>query len=415
VERYRSFVRKTTVELRPLTLLFGYNSAGKSSLLRALPLLATSGGGAQRGPLNLGAEVAREAGYADIRSHLAARNDLVLSATWDDAVSSIRALELHFREDGKQHILGEVIARGAYDTPPVRITDIPERPGRYQFEAPQEGASPELPITFDGLRPRVEPVHGAAHPMLGVIEACASRIASLQASVHWLGAVRSPLARLMKYRGDPLTLGGLGQNAADKIAYDHQGKQVIFPTVDRLMQEMFGHRLRVRDEGEEYALEVELPSISNAPNRASLVDTGEGVTQVLPVLVLCAMAGAGLLGDNPVLAIEQPEMHLHPRAERALAQLLCSVIRAPSKPRVLLETHSENLLLFIQLEVARKALREQEVSLLWVRMQEADRQSLVDTVTLDEQGRLQGWPEGVFSEDVEMARALFTARRGSPR
>jgi AAA15 family ATPase/GTPase len=36
VENYRPFAERTTIELRPLTLLFGYNSAGKSALLRAL-------------------------------------------------------------------------------------------------------------------------------------------------------------------------------------------------------------------------------------------------------------------------------------------------------------------------------------------------------------------------------------------
>ncbi|MBK3434390.1 AAA family ATPase [Pseudomonas sp. CCI1.1] len=42
VENYRSFSRKQDIELRPLTLFFGWNSGGKSALLRFLPLVAES-------------------------------------------------------------------------------------------------------------------------------------------------------------------------------------------------------------------------------------------------------------------------------------------------------------------------------------------------------------------------------------
>ena len=42
VENYRSFAERTSMILRPLTLLFGYNSSGKSALLRFLPLLAAA-------------------------------------------------------------------------------------------------------------------------------------------------------------------------------------------------------------------------------------------------------------------------------------------------------------------------------------------------------------------------------------
>jgi len=181
-----------------------------------------------------------------------------------------------------------------------------------------------------------------------------------------------------------------------------------------VLREMFEHPLIFLDKGKEYAFQIELPPIVNTPNRISIVDTGEGVAQVLPVLVLGAMAEAGMLGDGALLAIEQPEMHLHPQAERVLAKFLCDVARSPSRPRILLETHSENLLLFFQLEVALKRLLAEHLSVYWVSML-PDRQSLAQRVGIDSQGRLKGWPEGVFSEDVEMARELFMARRGVPR
>ena len=42
VREYRCFRDWTEIELRPLTLLFGYNGAGKSALIRLLPALMES-------------------------------------------------------------------------------------------------------------------------------------------------------------------------------------------------------------------------------------------------------------------------------------------------------------------------------------------------------------------------------------
>lgn len=410
VERYRSFVRRTTVELRPLTLLFGYNSAGKSSLLRALPLLAASTGGAVFGPLALDAEVARKAAYGDIRSRLTKRNDLVLGVAWDDDAQPVREIEMHFREEGKLHILGELIARNAAGKLLLKMTDEPDKPGRYQVEGP-DGITGQHDIALDGIRPSLAPEQQAKPQVQAVIEACAARIGSLKESVHWLGAVRAQPERRSPYGSDPSRLGGDGRFAGHKLAHDQKGANTVFPRVTELVKEVFGHSLFIQDEGAEFALQFDLPPAGSTANRASIVDTGEGVTQVLPVLVLGAMAEAGALGQSPVLAIEQPEMHLHPAAEQTLARFLCEVARAPSRPRILLETHSENLLLFLQLEVARGNMPADETNILWVESQK-DQQSYTEPVGIDAQGRLRGWPHGVFSENVEMARELFLARRG---
>ena len=76
VENYRSFVDKTTIELRPLTLLFGYNSAGKSAALRMLPLAAASTAPGQPSPLALDSDAARGASFRDLLSRQTATPSL---------------------------------------------------------------------------------------------------------------------------------------------------------------------------------------------------------------------------------------------------------------------------------------------------------------------------------------------------
>jgi predicted ATPase len=76
--------------------------------------------------------------------------------------------------------------------------------------------------------------------------------------------------------------------------------------------------------------------------RINIVDAGEGLTQVLPVLVACTMANEN---ETDILAIEEPASHLHPRYHAALAAHFCELVRQNNSPRFLLETHSENFLL----------------------------------------------------------------------
>ncbi|MHC2334939.1 hypothetical protein [Bradyrhizobium sp. USDA 4454] len=66
VEGYRAFAKSEEIELRPLTLLYGFNSVGKSALLRALPLIAASSTGLSSIPIDLEAPIARGASFANL-------------------------------------------------------------------------------------------------------------------------------------------------------------------------------------------------------------------------------------------------------------------------------------------------------------------------------------------------------------
>ena len=410
VEGYRSFVRRTTVELRPLTLLFGYNSAGKSALVRTLPLLAASCGGGNVGPLALDAEALRKPTYADVATRISSRNKLAFGLTWDDDDQPVRTLDIALRAEDKGHLVSELVASGVDGAELLHLIDVPGELGRYEVTVPGK-SSLTVTLPFKDLRPTLS---GATASIPKDVRArlgqCALRLESLQESVHWLGAMRAAPERRWAYGGEPARLGGTGAEAPAKLAYDARGRRLILPEVSTLMRTMFHQGIDVRDSGEEFALEME--PVEGTPLRISIVDVGEGVGQILPVLVLGAMAAAGDLPAGALLAIEQPEMHLHPRAERALAEFFGKIVKAPSGPRLLIETHSENLLLFVQLLVARGDLKPDDVSILWLETL-ANGESDCRPIALDARGRPKGWPAGVFSEDIETARELFLAQRSA--
>jgi len=117
----------------------------------------------------------------------------------------------------------------------------------------------------------------------------------------------------------------------------------------------------------------------------SIADVGIGVSQALPVIVALHTANPGQL-----VYIEQPEIHLHPRAQYAMAEVLADA--AKEGKRLVIETHSSILLLGIQTLVAEGKLPPELVKLHWFTQQE-DGSTKIDSVDLDERGAYGDWAE----------------------
>jgi predicted ATPase len=147
-----------------------------------------------------------------------------------------------------------------------------------------------------------------------------------------------------------------------------------------------------------------------------LVDAGEGVLKVLPVLAALALSRSPAAAAPRILAIEEPESHLHPTLQRALAEHIALSVNAHAEPpRIVLETHSQHILLGVQIQVARGVLRPDQVQVYWVHQDENGR-SQAEPVRLDEEGRLLGsWPSDVYTEIHDMAGELIGARQERQR
>ncbi len=120
------------------------------------------------------------------------------------------------------------------------------------------------------------------------------------------------------------------------------------------------------------------------PDLVSIGDVGFGVSQALPVLVALIVAEPGQM-----VYLEQPELHLHPRAQRAMAKILADA--AKRGVRVVAETHSDLLLRGIQTEVAKGDLPRELVKLHWFERQK-DGSTKISSRDLDEHGAYGDWP-----------------------
>jgi len=136
-----------------------------------------------------------------------------------------------------------------------------------------------------------------------------------------------------------------------------------------------------------------LPHSTNETDMVNITDVGFGVSQVLPVLVALIVAR-----PSQLVYLEQPELHLHPRAQVALAQVLADA--AKRGVRVVAETHSSLLLLAVQTLVAEGDLSPELVKLHWFTRRE-DGVTEVNSADLDEAGAYGEWPEDFDDVDLK--------------
>jgi predicted ATPase len=143
----------------------------------------------------------------------------------------------------------------------------------------------------------------------------------------------------------------------------------------------------------------------------TLSSVGVGVSQVLPILVL------GLLvSEGAMLLIEQPELHLHPRAQARLADFYLSL--TATHKQVLIETHSDAMINQFRLLMVRDGASARDQINIYFAQQDNDGATTFEPIDIDDDGSIDNWPEGFFDENILLedliaGAALDNRLRGS--
>jgi predicted ATPase len=133
--------------------------------------------------------------------------------------------------------------------------------------------------------------------------------------------------------------------------------------------------------------------VNVAGQEHNVIDVGYGVSQALPLLIdsIEALEGATLL-------LQQPDIHLHPRAQAALGTFLGKVAKRERK-RFLIETHSDYLIDRVRMDVrdakGKDALKPEDVLILYF---ERDRGHVnIHPIHVGQNGELLDVPPGYRS------------------
>lgn len=221
--------------------------------------------------------------------------------------------------------------------------------------------------------------------------------------VHYIAPLRATAERYYRLRN----------LAIDEV--DYQGKNLaVFlnglskARLRRFQQwtlKQFGFQVEPKSAGGHH-LSVNI-SLQGGVQSVNLSDTGFGYSQILPIItqlwdLSTREEKAG--GNVPlVIAIEQPELHLHPALQARLASAFIACIRLARdngyRLQLLLETHSQTIVNYFGRAIAKGRLGQQDVSVVLFDKSPSSNLTDIRTSHYDEYGYLQDWPMGFFDAE----------------
>lgn len=235
----------------------------------------------------------------------------------------------------------------------------------------------------------------------------------LFSALFYLGPLRAKTERSYYYTGGKLE--SVGYEGEDTIATileaRSEGRRIKLPEKHpaRSFEEVIA--LKLKDMGliEEFEIQTVSQRVHEVKIRTKgsrtwvdLPDVGFGISQVLPVLVQCFYAPEG-----SIILIDQPEVHLHPYAQSALADVMIDAITSQSdlgegfrdrNIQLIIETHSEHFLRRLQRRIAEGRLPRDKVSAYFANIN--DPPAKLERLEIDEFGNIQNWPENFFGDEM---------------
>ncbi|MCY3992693.1 MAG: AAA family ATPase [Caldilineaceae bacterium] len=152
-------------------------------------------------------------------------------------------------------------------------------------------------------------------------------------------------------------------------------------------------KIEVRKLGPEAGAPFQLKLRVRGPN-SNIVDVGYGVSQVLPLLVHAMVSPLSPVGNetDPAMRyflMQQPEVHLHPKAQAELSSLLVRLASQGGKSFIV-ETHSDYLVDRARIEIRRGNITAEDVSLIY--LEPKKNVVKVHNISFDKMGNMIGVP-----------------------
>jgi predicted ATPase len=181
-----------------------------------------------------------------------------------------------------------------------------------------------------------------------------------------------------------------------------QRDQKLLMAVSHWFQEYIGLEIVLEEQANGFEIQAQYPW----QHTVNLADTGEGIGQVFSIVTTLKSLASGTDHDKCLTILEQPELHLHPVAHTGIAELLIEAVNP--KYSLLIETHSDTLLLRIRRAIAEQRISHTDVRFYYVEIQKDGREVSTE-IELNDRGTPSWWPKGIFSEVQEEYQALRRA------
>ncbi len=436
---FRSWRNLPQLKLKPITLIFGANSSGKTALLDALLMLKQTTESNDRG------RSICYSGYADLGSFREVIHNhdegqrLAAALRWTTASDEPAVLREPTEGEPKGRIASQwfeyeaqweqaeevALARLVYRADRGTTIDIArEADGSYE-------PTVESDVGIATTRRRGRPLRNWPSP-----ESCYAiprqaagdwpnadwlefnhQFELLMQRVRYVGPLRNYPQRAYPWTGEaPKEIAKDGAGAIEALLADARGgpipskrrsrrpKDVLDWTARWLAKFGLAEQFEVARIGpgqRYYEVRVRVPETGT---QTMLPDVGFGVSQLLPVIIQLLF-----VPEHSILLFEQPEIHLHPGAAATLADLFLDVAYR-RKLQLVVETHSEYLLTRLQRRVAEAEqpyASPDHLALYFCKLQGGE--STVAPVRMNVLGEIENWPPGFFGDAIGDLHAMTQA------
>ena len=408
------------VDFKPVTMLLGTNSSGKSTLIQSLLLLKQTVQSPDRTVhLNLGGDEV---------------NDLFNFGGFHDVLNQGAegarqfAIGFDFQRGGSDRVSAGQFdcTYGQTSAGSVAIQTLDLRAAGRRFRAIRRDKGAFSIVVDEEAQPRFKGRNYAPERSIAfsadaiadldqdgpVVEDLSLAIRRELEGISYLGPLRRKPERDYAWnKTKPGEVGIDGRSAVDALLASallkgDEQNHIVKGVSQWLARMKVADSLEVRQQGRSNRYELIVHRDGVACN---LRDVGIGVSQVLPVLVVAYFAPAG-----STIILEEPEIHLHPLAQSVLAELFVTISQQ-RKVQFIVETHSEHLFRRMQTLMAKQQVGANEAAMYFV---ERDGKSAkLRALELDDYGRVKNWPEGFFGDALgetrEQARLMFERQKAA--
>jgi predicted ATPase len=455
LKNFKSWADSGRIEFGNITAFFGTNSSGKTSLLQSLLLLKQTTDSADRGrvfdlggqttPVSLGT-------FSDIVYRHELERSVSIGVRWregqpvllrDTSLASKRQVPIESSRDLGLSV--EVEEIGTFPVVNYVQYELGEKsftlrrredPKKNEYDLSSEGF--EFKRTTGRRWPLPRPGKFYSFPdQVRAYFQNAEFLSDLElkfeefcGGIHYLGPLRQdPDRQYIWSGGRPVDVGRRGELAVDALIasqadgkvnsrgfYVRNGKPVrlskisIEQHVASWLKELgLIHAFAVQPVDDRNTLyRVQVQRTPDSPS-VLLTDVGFGVSQILPVLVLLAYVPSG-----STVLLEQPEIHLHPAVQSGLADIIIEAAQARDI-QVVIESHSEHLLMRLQRRLAEKELDRgitlvpEDCRLYFCEGSQSS--SKIRLLDIDLFGNVTNWPEDFFGDPFSETEAMIRAAK----
>jgi predicted ATPase len=435
-KNFKGFKDTGWVKIKPITIILGSNNCGKTSFLAPFLLMnQTVNSGDRISPLILKGDMFDGGNYQEIVKDYITENEIFFGYKYHihDSDEKLEPLgsyppggfEVTFKVESKDEEI-KLKKKTIYDIFQRKFLSLSlQSNGKYKYSGigfdgmnkmEKEAILNSEPINFlfspntvlsdfeskqeeneenEKIKRKVVRFTKGFSQFLSAISYNNSRVRQYLGDLSFIGPIRDNPHRIYEITNETYsTVGSKGENMPNLIKKIGDENEELNSWIKKFG---FGDRIQLKHH---YSNTYSLRFLKDDTTfYTSIANAGFGASQVLPLIVQAVVSP-----KRSITIAEQPEIHLNPKIQCELAELFSSM--AKKGQTVIIETHSEHLLLRIRRLIAEEKLSSDDVAIYFV--ERKDQESSIKEIKLQENGHIKpiDWPKDFFGESLKEAIAM---------